>query len=77
MPDFLTKNLSTFITIAVISISGIVSFAILKNDVAAIESRVNRLETSNENVVLYLNRIDKKLALLLCRMDNTACNLKD
>ena len=77
MTSWIKDNFSTFITIAVMSISGVVSFAILKNDVAAIESRVDRLETSNENVVLYLNRIDKKLALLLCRMDSTACNLKD
>jgi hypothetical protein len=77
MPNWVKDNLGTLLSIIIISVGGIVSFSTLQNNVSALESRVEKLETSNTDISTTLIRIDKKLALLLCRMDNTNCNLKE
>lgn len=73
MPDFISKNLSAFITIVIISIGGIVSFTKIESKVSALETRVDKLEESNSDIRDTLNRIDKRLSLILCKMDSSTC----
>jgi hypothetical protein len=73
MPEFITKNLSAFITIAVITMGGIVSFTKVEAEVGILEGRVQKLESQSVQVVDTLNRIDKRLALLLCKFDSSTC----
>lgn len=71
--NFFTKNLAAWITIATISVGGIVSFSTLRVNVSALETRVEKLEDSNKEVLKYLNSIDKKLGLVACRISPDAC----
>ena len=73
MPDFISKNLSAFITIAVITMGGIISFTKVEAEVNILETRVEKLESQSVQVVDTLNRIDKRLALLLCKFDSSTC----
>jgi len=73
MPDFITKNLSAFITIAIITMGGIVSFTKVEAEVGTLETRVSKLEAEQANVISLLSKIDKRLALLLCRFDTSTC----
>jgi len=73
MPDFITKNLSAFITIAIITMGGVVSFTRIESKVSALETRVDKLEESNTDIRDTLNRIDKRLSLILCKMDSSTC----
>ena len=73
MPNWVKDNLSTFITIAVISMGGIISFTTLQNNVDALETRVEKLEASNENITRTLNSIDKKMSIVICKIDPANC----
>ena len=73
MPDFISKNLSAFITIAVITMGGIISFTKVEAEVNMLETRVEKLESQSVQLVDTLNRIDKRLALLLCKFDASTC----
>jgi len=73
MPDFITKNLSAFVTIAVLATGGIISFTKIESKVSALETRVDKLEESNTDIRDTLNRIDKRLSLILCKMDSSTC----
>jgi hypothetical protein len=73
MPDWLSKNLPAFITLVVISAGGIASFARMEAKIQTLEERVTRLEASQDNMLSLLNKVDRKLALLLCKTDPNFC----
>lgn len=73
MPDFISKNLSAFITILVISTGGIVSFSRQGTEIEYLKNRVEKLESSQADVVALLSKIDKRLGLISCKLDNSTC----
>lgn len=73
MPDFILKNISAFITIALITMGGVISFTKVEAEVNILETRVSKLESEQANVISLLSKIDKRLALLLCRFDASTC----
>jgi chaperonin cofactor prefoldin len=49
------------------------SFARMESQIQQLDNRVTRLENQQDNMVEVLNRLDKRIALLLCKTDPTAC----
>ena len=73
MPDWLSKNLGSFITIVVISVGGVASFTRTETKLAILEERVTKLEASNTDLLTMMAKIDKKISLLICRTDPNLC----
>jgi len=73
MTDFMSKNLTAVITIIVLVSGVIVSFTKIESQVGALEERVSKLERSNGDIQETLVRIDKRLSLILCKMDTSTC----
>ena len=77
MPDFITKNLSAFVTIIVITISGIVSLNKQASEIEYLKQRVVKLEDGQSNVVQILSKIERRLSLIGCKLDPALCLEKE
>jgi len=73
MPDWISRNIPAFVTLAVISAGGITSFARMEAQIQIMDARVTKLESQNQDMWSLLNRVDRKLALLLCKTDTNLC----
>ena len=73
MPEWLSRSAAAIITLLIVSIGGIMSFARMESQIQQLDNRVTRLENQQDNMVEVLNRLDKRIALLLCKTDPTAC----
>lgn len=71
--NFITRNLAAWITIATITVGGIVSFSKQGSDIEYLKGRVEKLESGQAEVVQLLSKIDKRLSLISCKLDPGTC----